>query len=78
MLNRKEEAITPPPNYMFAPFYIDQDASWDRPWASFRSFYLIPSSKTLAEYHSGLKPNEYYAAQNGQKPPTGPTQRAGS
>jgi predicted house-cleaning noncanonical NTP pyrophosphatase (MazG superfamily) len=63
MLDRKEEAITPPPNYMFAPFYIDQDASWDRPWASFRNFYLIPSSKTLAEYHSGLKPNEYYAAQ---------------
>jgi hypothetical protein len=27
MLDRKEEAITPPPNYMFAPFYIDQDAS---------------------------------------------------
>ena len=66
MLNRKEEAITPPPNYMFAPFYIDQDASWDRPWASFRSFYLIPSSKTLAEYHSGLKPNEYYVAQTGR------------
>jgi len=28
MLNRKEEPITPPPDYMFAPFYIDQDASW--------------------------------------------------
>jgi hypothetical protein len=63
MLDRKEEAITPPPNYMFAPFYIDQDASWDRPWASFDRFYLNNSSKTLAEYHSGLRPNEYYAAQ---------------
>ena len=61
MLDRKEEAITPPPSYMFAPFYIDQDASWDRPWASFQRFYLSNSSKTLAEYHSGLKPNEYYA-----------------
>ena len=63
MLDRKEEAITPPPSYRFAPFYIDQDASWDRPWASFQRFYLSNSSKTLAEYHSGLKPNEYYAAQ---------------
>jgi hypothetical protein len=57
MLDRKEEAITPPPNYMFAPFYIDRDASWDRPWASFHRFYLNNSSKTLAEYHSGLRSN---------------------
>jgi len=63
MLNRQEEAITPPPAYMFAPFYIDQDASWRQPWASFKGFYLNNSSKTLAEYHSGLKPNEYYVAQ---------------
>lgn len=63
MLNREEVAITPPPAYIFAPFYIDQDASWDRPWASFERLYLPNSARTLAEYHSGLKPNEYYVAQ---------------
>jgi hypothetical protein len=63
MLNRQEKAITPPPAYMFAPFYLDQDASWRQPWASFKGFYLNNSTKTLAEYHSGLKPNAYYAAQ---------------
>ena len=63
MLNRKEEAITPPPDYMFAPFYVDQDGSWREPWASFRGLYLNNSKQTLADYHSGLKPNEYYAAQ---------------
>jgi hypothetical protein len=62
MLNRQEEAITPPPAYMFAPFYIDQDASWRQPWASFQRFYLPDSGRTLADYHSGLRPNAYYAA----------------
>jgi hypothetical protein len=62
MLNRQEEAVTPPPAYMFAPFYIDQDASWRQPWASFQRFYLPDSGRTLADYHSGLRPNAYYAA----------------
>src|ERR1700733_4075819 len=62
MLNHQEQAVTPPPAYMFAPFYIDQDAGWKQPWASFKNFYLNGSPKTLAEYHSGLKPNEYYEA----------------
>lgn len=63
MMNRQEEVITPPPDYIFAPFYIDQDSSWKQPWASFKGLYLNNSKQTLAEYHSGLKPNEYYAAQ---------------
>jgi predicted house-cleaning noncanonical NTP pyrophosphatase (MazG superfamily) len=62
MLNHQEQAVTPPPAYMFAPFYIDQDAGWKQPWVSFKNFYLNASPKTLAEYHSGLKPNEYYEA----------------
>ena len=62
MANREDQAITPPPDYMFAPFYIDQD-NWRQPWASFRGLYLANSKQTLADYHSGLKPNAYYAAQ---------------
>lgn len=63
MLDRQEQVITPPPDYMFAPFYIDQDGSWRQPWVSFRGLYLSNSKQTLAEYHSGLKPNAYYTAQ---------------
>jgi hypothetical protein len=63
MLNPQEQAVTPPPAYMFAPFYIDQDAGWKQPWTSFKRLYLNNSPKTLAEYHSGIKPNEYYEAQ---------------
>ncbi len=63
MVNKQDEVITPPPAYMFAPFYIDQDKSWGEPWASFTRMYLGNSKPTLADYHSGLKPNAYYAAQ---------------
>ncbi|MFC0386806.1 coiled-coil domain-containing protein [Muricoccus vinaceus] len=62
MVNREDQAITPPPDYMFAPFYVDQD-NWRQPWASFRGLYMANSKQTLADYHSGLKPNAYYAAQ---------------
>jgi hypothetical protein len=64
MLDRKEQVITPPPDYIFAPFYIDQDSSWKQPWVSFKGLYLDKSKQTLAEYHSGMKPNAYYAAQS--------------
>jgi hypothetical protein len=63
MVDKKDEVITPPPPYMFAPFYIDQDKSWGEPWVSFTRMYLNNSKQTLADYHSGLKPNAYYAAQ---------------
>lgn len=63
MVDKKDEVITPPPAYILAPFYIDQDKSWGEPWASFKSMYLNNSKQTLADYHSGLKPNAYYAAQ---------------
>lgn len=62
MVDRREEVITPPPAYVFAPFYIDQDRGWKEPWDSFKGLYLNNSKQTLAEFHSGLKPNEYYAA----------------
>lgn len=63
MVDKKDAVITPPPAYIFAPFYIDQDKSWSEPWVSFKGMYLNNSKQTLAEYHSGLKPNAYYAAQ---------------
>lgn len=64
MADRNGAAITPPAAYMFAPWYIDQDKSWTKAWDSFADFSALPgTAKTLADFHSGLKPNEYYAAQ---------------
>lgn len=48
MLNKQEQPVTPPPAYMFAPFYIDQDAGWKKPWTSFNRLYFNNSPKTLA------------------------------
>ncbi|MEA3474233.1 MAG: hypothetical protein U9R70_12465 [Pseudomonadota bacterium] len=61
--DRTGEAVIPPPAYMFAPWYIDQDKGWSEAWDSFEDFYLPASRTTLADYHSGLKPNDYYEAQ---------------
>lgn len=62
MTDRDGEIKTPPPSYIFAPYYIDQDFGWTRPWSSFSDLYLPESTRTLADYHSGLRPDEYYAA----------------
>ncbi len=59
------ETLTPPPSYVFAPFYIDQDTGWTKPWTSFSDYYLPDSPRTLAEYHSGLKPDGFYEAKAG-------------
>lgn len=62
MTNQRQEVVVPPPAYAFAPFYVDQDKSWQVAWEPFRDMYLPRSSTALAEYHSGLKPNAYYVA----------------
>lgn len=63
LADKKEQVRTPPPSYAFAPFYVDQDRSWQKPWDSFRDLAMFPASaKALSEYHSGLRPNAYYEA----------------
>lgn len=63
MTNQKQETVTPPPSYAFAPFYVDQDKSWATPWVPFQRMYLPRSAQVLADYHSGIRPNAYYEAQ---------------
>lgn len=63
MTDQRENVLVPPPAYAFAPFYVDQDKSWASAWEPFRGMYLPRSAATLADYHSGLKPNAYYVAQ---------------
>lgn len=60
MTDKREKVAIPPPAYAFAPYYVDQDRSWSVAWEPFKGMYLSGSAKALAEYHSGLKPNEYY------------------
>ena len=62
MTDRDENLVVPPPAYAFAPFYVDQDRGWARPWDSFDGMYLPNSKRTLSNYHSGLRTNEYYFA----------------
>ena len=62
MTDKRDEVTVPPPAYAFAPYYVDQDRSWNSAWASFTGMYLSDSARVLADYHSGLKPNEYYVA----------------
>ncbi len=60
--SKDNQPKTPPPAYLFLPYYIDQDLSWKEPWKSFLNLrneftnWYVP----LAEYHTGIKPNEYY------------------
>jgi hypothetical protein len=59
--NRQNEIITPPPAFLFLPYYIDQDISWQSNWSSFSQLQQIKSFREpIISYHTGLKPNEYY------------------
>ncbi len=60
---RQNDLITPPPAYLLLPFYIDQDAGWKSSWSSFARLDQFANwKKDLAEYHVGIRPNEYYWA----------------
>ena len=59
--NQQNEIVTPPPSYLFLPYYIDQDISWQKNWSSFSNLSYIKSYREpIAFYHTGLRPNEYY------------------
>lgn len=59
--SRKGVPETPPPAYLFLPFYIDQDVSWVKNWDSFANLLQYSKWKNpLINYHSGIKGNEYY------------------
>ncbi|MFL1462607.1 hypothetical protein ACI6QG_10420 [Roseococcus sp. DSY-14] len=64
MMDQRQNVLVPPPAYAFAPYYVDQDKSWTEAWVPFTGMYLPDSARTLADYHSGLKPNEYYVARS--------------
>jgi len=51
------------PAFLFLPFYFDQDSSWVENWGAFeRLKQFVNPRKAIAEFHTGIKPNEYYQA----------------
>ncbi|WP_185208013.1 hypothetical protein [Chryseobacterium sp. C3] len=59
--NRKGEGENPPSPYLFLPFYIDQDKSWNDSWNTFSGLGQYSSwKKPVTEYHAGIKGNKFY------------------
>jgi hypothetical protein len=52
-----------PPAYLLLPYYIDQDKSWNDNWNAFEFLGQYENWRgAVIEYHTGLKPNEFYVA----------------
>src|SRR6185312_9106168 len=63
MPNQLNEIIVPPPAFLFLPYYVDQDVSWQSNWNSFTNLSQIKKYREpIVSYHTGLRPNEYYQA----------------
>jgi len=61
--DRQGRPTTPPPAFMFIPYYIDQDRGWNENWTSFGRMAQFSNWRVdLVEYHTGVRPNEYYIA----------------
>jgi hypothetical protein len=60
--DQNNNEATPPSAYLFAPYYIDQDKSWNVTWSSFVGLGSSDTKRLLAEYHLGLKSNAYFQA----------------
>ncbi|MBB4097475.1 hypothetical protein [Sphingomonas kyeonggiensis] len=64
LTTKSNDLVVPPPQFCFLPFYQDQDRGWDDSWSSFKSLAMIPNfKKSILEYHTGIRPREYYSAQ---------------
>ncbi|MEC1635120.1 hypothetical protein P9D98_10675 [Bacillus mojavensis] len=59
--SRNNNLITPPPAYFLLPYYIDQDVSWNENWSAFSNLGQLSNWRNnIINYHTGIKPNEYY------------------
>lgn len=64
LATKSNDLVVPPPQFCFLPFYQDQDRGWDDSWSSFKNLAMIPKfKKSMLEYHTGIRPKEYYSAQ---------------
>lgn len=61
--NHKNGYLLATPAFQYLPYYVDQDKGWLNPWCSFEGLgQFIKSDKDILEYHVGIKPKEYYDA----------------
>jgi hypothetical protein len=61
--DRQNETVTLPPAYLLLPYYVDQDKSWSDNWNAFEFLGQYEKWRgAVIEYHTGLKPNEFYIA----------------
>lgn len=59
--SKSGDFIIPPPAFLLLPYYVDQDESWSKSWASFKKLDQIKDSRNQSiYYHSGIRPNDYY------------------
>lgn len=59
--DRKGKEVVPPPAFMFMPFYIAQDSSWQRQWSAFANLgQLAAWPRPLMEFHTGIRSSEWY------------------
>lgn len=64
LATKSDALVVPPPQFCFLPFYQDQDRGWDDGWGSFKRLAMIKDyRRSILEYHTGIRPREYYAAQ---------------
>lgn len=65
---RGGELTIPPPQLCLLPFYQDQDRGWNDTWMSFKGVSAFQGFKnSILEYHTGIKPREYYLARAQRK-----------
>ncbi|MCC7422238.1 MAG: hypothetical protein IT428_18325 [Planctomycetaceae bacterium] len=62
---RSQQPEQATPALLFLPFYFDQDSSWVENWNAFERLKQFTTyRKAIAEFHTGIKPNEFYQAKN--------------
>lgn len=65
--SNRETVLANPATYYF-PFYIDQDEGWSHVLESFNGLKMyVDWQKNALQYHSGIKPKEYYSLNGEQK-----------
>lgn len=67
-LKKGKETVLANPATLYFPFYIDQDDGWSHALESFSGLKMyVDWQKNALQYHSGIKPKEYYALNGEQK-----------
>lgn len=63
LTDRENKLVTPPPAYLFLPFYCDQDIGWIETWSSFANLSQFPKWKQeVINYHVGITGPSYFDA----------------